>query len=306
VIAARPGGVAIFPRFAGGTGPEFLGGRRVVGLGWQPDVPDGRDRTLASDAVQKILHGKKLALGAAKKALPSQVDLRPWCPPVEDQGQLGSCTAQAIVGLMEYLMIRSRVPEYVDLSRLFLYKVTRKLLGWTGDTGAYLRSTMKAVVTFGVAPERQWPYQVGRFEDEPDAFLYSYAASFKALNYTRLDSIDNTGSQTLVIAKRLLSAGFPVAFGFPVYSSMGNAPDVPYPTQQDSLLGGHAVLAVGYDDNRMVSGKKVPSLLFRNSWGEGWGEAGYGYLPYAYVEEQMALDLWTIFKEDWIDETQFE
>jgi C1A family cysteine protease len=165
---------------------------------------------------------------------------------------------------------------------------------------------MKAAVTFGVAPERQWPYDVSRFEEDPDAFLYSYAGNFKALNYTRLDSRDSTGGDTLSALKRSLAAGFPVVFGFPVYSSMGNAPDVPYPTWQDSLVGGHAVLAIGYDDDHEVDGSRIPSLLFRNSWGEGWGSDGYGYLPYRYVEEQMAVDFWTIFKEDWIDESQFE
>jgi C1A family cysteine protease len=206
---------------------------------------------------------------------------------------------------MEYMMRRSH-KSYVDVSRLFLYKATRKLLGWTGDTGAYLRSTMQAAAVFGVPPERYWPYEIGRFEDEPDAFLYAFASSYQALNYVRLDATGQSGADTLGKVKQMLAKGFVAVFGFPVYSSLvGSAPDIPYPTDSDSLVGGHAVLTVGYDDGRQVGGVAVPSLIIRNSWGESWGEAGYGYLPYRYVEDELAADFWTIFKEDWIDPARF-
>jgi len=172
----------IVPRFAAADGPDFLGGRLVVGMGWQPDVPDPRDLTLRHDAIAQVLGQKKSALAAGKPgALPRAVDNRSYCSPMENQGRLGSCTANAVVGMMEYMMRRGEVREYVDLSRLFLYKVTRKLLGWTGDTGAYLRSSMQAVVTFGVPPEKHWPYEITRYDLEPDAFLYAYAASLESL-----------------------------------------------------------------------------------------------------------------------------
>jgi C1A family cysteine protease len=206
---------------------------------------------------------------------------------------------------MEYLQRRSGF-KHVDLSKSFLYKVTRRLLGWTGDTGAFIRTAIKAAALFGVPPEEQWPYDLGRFDEEPEAFLYAYAANFSALNYARLDRYGTSGDRALEEVRRVVAAGFPVAFGFPVYSSLTDAPDIPYPDPRtDRHLGGHAVVAVGYDDARAIAGNKG-ALLLRNSWGTGWGDGGYGWLPYAYVEDQLAEDFWSIFKQDWIDETRFE
>ena len=281
-------------------------------MGWHPDVPDRRDRSIDNDEVQMVLRKKKTnALKkTAKQKLPSTVDHRAICSPIENQETLGSCTAHSVVGMMEYMMKRSRVP-HVDSSRLFLYKVTRNLLGWTGDTGAYIRNTIQAAALFGVPPEKHWPYDIQKFEEEPSAFLYSYAASFQALNYTRLDPKSQTGPDTLTLVKKVLAANYVVAFGFPVYSSLSSSPDIPIPSDQDSLTGGHAVLAVGYDDNHMATyedgtQKKVGSLVIRNSWGLEWGEDGYGYLPYEYVEDELAVDFWTIFKDEWIDPSEFK
>ncbi len=298
----------IIPRFAAGGGPAIVGGRRVVGMGWQPDVPDRRDRTLRHPKVEAVLKAKKSSLlgDATPAALLPKVDNRAFCPPVEDQGTLGSCTAQAVVGMMEYMMRRSGI-AHVDGSRLFLYKVTRKLLGWTSDTGAYLRSALQAAAVFGVPPEKHWPYEIARYDEEPDAFLYSYAANYQALNYARLDGPGQAGGQTLALVKRVLAAGYVVVFGFPVYDSLNSErPDIPYPSEQDSLLGGHAVAAVGYDDKHQADGAAVPSLIIRNSWGRSWGEGGYGYLPYRYVEDELALDFWTVFKAEWIDPSRFQ
>ena len=311
-IILRAGGGPIIPRFAGGASQEYVGGKRVVGMGWHPDVPDRRDRSLDHKSVQEVLHNKKSQLlqKSAKVQLPAKVDNRAICSPIENQGTLGSCTAHAVVGMMEYMMRRSQVP-HVDSSRLFLYKVTRKLLGWTGDTGAYIRNTIQAVALFGVPPENHWPYDIHRFEEEPSAFHYQFAANYKALNYTRLDPKAQSGPDTLKLIKSVLAANYVIAFGFPVYSSLSALPDIPVPSEQDSLTGGHAVLAVGYDDNHMSTlpdntRKKVGSLIIRNSWGEDWGDNGYGYLPYEYVEEELAVDFWTIFKSDWIDSRQFK
>ena len=128
-----------------------------LGLGWHRDLPDVRDHTAESDDVSEILV-KSQKLKAVKKKLPQKVDLRKWCSPIENQGGIGSCTAHAGVGLMEYYERRT-TGKHLDASRLFLYKVTRQLLGFTGDDGAYLRSTMKALVLFGVPPEKYWPYK---------------------------------------------------------------------------------------------------------------------------------------------------
>ena len=279
--------------------------KMTLRLGWMPDLPDFRDRTLTHNKVHSALSYAKSSLVAkAPPVLPPKVDNREHCSPIEDQLSLGSCTAQAVVGMMEYLMKRSGI-AHVNASRLFLYKVTRKLLGWEGDTGAYIRSTIQAAATFGMPPEKHWPYIISRYEDEPEAFHYSYAANFKSLNYARLDEVGSTAEETLKRIKQTLYSGFSIAFGFSVFSSMSMAADIPYPTPQDSLEGGHAVLAVGFDDEHEVDGVVVPSLIIRNSWGTAWGEGGYGYLPYRYVTDELADDFWAIFKQDWINPEQF-
>jgi len=155
------------------------------GLGWLPDYPDFRDYTAEHKTVQPLL--KQMKVGKAVKAsLPASVDLRAWCPPIEDQGSLGSCTANAGVGMMEYFERRA-FGKHIDASRLFLYKVTRNLLHWTGDTGAFLRSTMGALVLFGVPPEEYWPYKIADFDKEPTAFCYAFGQAYHAIDYYRLD-----------------------------------------------------------------------------------------------------------------------
>lgn len=278
---------------------------RIVAGGWHPDIPDFRDYVLETPAVQQSLRHARLSLTAtAPQALPPRIDNRGFCSAIEDQGNLGSCTAQAVVGMMEYMMRRA-TNQNEELSRLFLYKVTRKLLNWTGDTGAYIRTTMKAVAAFGIPPERHWPYIISRFEQEPDAFLYAYASNYNALNYARLDGYNANGPGTLASVKQVIATGFAVAFGFPVYSSISQSPYVPYPRPTDSLEGGHAILAVGYDDAvriRNADGSITTEgcLIFRNSWGPSWGQNGYGYLPYTYVTNQLAVDFWTVFKSEWL------
>src|SRR4030042_1182930 len=171
----------------------------VMRMGWLRDYPDLRDYTIEYDEVPKKLKVlgqedsiksmlKKVGVVGRKRAptLLASVDLRAFCSPIEDQDGIGSCTANAGVGLVEYFEKRA-MGTYMDASRLFLYKVTRNLLGWTGDTGAYLRSTMGALVLFGVPPERYWPYVVAKYDVEPSAFLYAFGQSYQAINYYRLD-----------------------------------------------------------------------------------------------------------------------
>ena len=242
--------------------------------------------------------------------LPSRYDLRATghLSPVEDQGPIGSCTAQAVVGLIEYLM-RAGGGDGHDMSRLFVYKLSRRLLGWEGDTGAYLRTAIKSVAMFGLPPESEWPYDVTRYDDEPLAYHFAYAQNFKATTYARLDGFGD-GKATLDTVKRCLQDGFPVVFGFPVYSSIDTVGlrgryVIPNPTRLDALRGGHAVLAVGYDDDMETSlpgstKRTRGALLIRNSWGVDWGVAGYAYLPYEYVYGLLAVDFWTVFNKDWI------
>jgi C1A family cysteine protease len=272
-------------------------------MGWQRDLPDTRDYSPESDKITEVLGGSTV-LTAQKPPTPATCDLSSWCSPIEDQGNLGSCTAQAGVGLLEYYENRA-FGRYLDGSRLFLYKVTRNLLGWTGDTGAWLRTTMKAMVLFGVPPERYVPYDIPRFDDEPSAFHYSFAQNYKSIRYYRLDGNGTSSSDLLERVKRFLAAGYPPMFGFTVYNFGNEKGEFAFPGSNDSAKGGHAVVAVGYDDNRTIGNQKG-ALKIRNSWGTGWGESGYGWLPYAYVDAGLAVDFWSLFKADYVATKNFE
>jgi C1A family cysteine protease len=209
---------------------------------------------------------------------------------------------------MEYYERRA-FGKHLDASRLFLYKVTRNLLGWKGDTGAYLRDTMKGMVLFGVPPEKYWPYNISRFDDEPTAFCYAFAQSYQAVKYYRLDPPGTAPGKVLENIKRYLAGNLPCMFGFSVYSSMPGSSDgkgeIPYPGPKDRLEGGHAVVAVGYDDARKI-GKDKGALLIRNSWGSGWGDKGYGWLPYSYVQSGLAEDFWALVRAEYVDTSLFK
>jgi len=268
-------------------------------MGWQPDLPDIRDFTMETPQVKKILDQSK-PLKAVRAALPEDVDLRKWCSPIEDQEDLGSCTANAGVGLMEYYQ-RRVFGKYLDLSRLFLYKTTRNLLGWDGDTGAYLRTTMKAMVMFGVCPEEHWPYDTIEFDEEPEAFHYALAQNFQSVKYFRLDVFGIQGKMLLDQIKWMLAAGLPCIFGFTVYDSISNDGWIPFPKQGDKVAGGHAIMAVGYD-NQQGNG----ALLIRNSWSTSWGHSGYGWLPYEYVLQGLASDFWCMSQAEFVDTELFQ
>jgi C1A family cysteine protease len=277
------------------------------GLGWHRDLPDMRDHTTSTETVASVL-SKSAPLKKALKTPPASIDLRRFCSPIEDQGPLGSCTANAAVGMLEYYERRT-FGKHLDGSRLFLYKVTRDLLGFTGDDGAYLRDTMKAMVLFGVPPERYWPYDPTRYNDDPTAFCFSYAQNYQAIDYFRLDPPNTPSDAALENIKANLAAGLPSMFGFSVYSSMPPLGDgkgeIPYPSMGETLEGGHAVLAIGYDDAKKIGGKKG-ALRIRNSWGADWGEGGYGWLPYAYVESGLADDFWSMVKAEYVDSDLFK
>lgn len=278
-------------------------------MGWQRDLPDFRDYSPDHDEIKELFKWSKgfkaaSASGATSvKATPS-IDLSQWCSPIEDQGNIGSCTAQAGVGLLEYYENRA-FGRHLDASRLFLYKTTRNLLGWTGDTGAWLRTTMQAMVVFGVPPEQYLAYDVSKYDVEPNAFCYSFAQNYKSIRYYRLDGLGTTNSQLLQRVKRFLKAGYPSMFGFTVYNFGNDKGEFAFPGPNDAVQGGHAVVAVGYDDSRKI-GREKGALKVRNSWGTGWGENGYGWLPYRYVEEDLAVDFWNLFKADYIPTGQFQ
>jgi C1A family cysteine protease len=277
------------------------------GMGYLRDLPDIRDYHVESDPIRKILKGSKPLKDAVKSTL-TKVDLRDWCSPIEDQESIGSCTAHAGVGMLEYYQRRA-FGKHIDASRLFLYKATRNLLGWTGDTGAYLRDTMKAMVMCGVPPEKYWPYEIAKYDEEPSAFLYALGDNYQAIKYYRLDPAGTTRAQRLEAIKNNLAAGLPSMFGFTVYSSIPGSGDgkgeIPFPQAGDTVQGGHAVLAVGYDDAKKIGSAKG-ALLIRNSWGTSWGADGYGWLPYDYVLKGLANDFWSLVQADFVDTDLFK
>ncbi len=288
------------------------------GMGWLPDYPDFRDYTFKikeslenkkKEEIENLLSPTGL-VRADITTMPFSVDLRKWCSKIENQGQIGSCTANAGAGVVEYFENRA-FGKYLDASRLFLYKVTRNFAKISGDSGAFLRNTMGALVLFGVPPEEYWPYtdKTPDFDREPTAFCYSFASNYKGIRYFRHDDPSLTKEQVLESVKMSLAAGIPSMFGFTVFSSInqaGTTGRIPFPCTNDRILGGHAVIAVGYNDSMIIKNSTCGTstqgaLLIRNSWGETWGDKGYGWLPYDYIRNEIALDFWSLLNQTWID-----
>ena len=295
-----------------------------LGMGWLPDYPEFRDYTVDRKEISPRLKGldqkdsvstmlTKVGVAEPEKlSIPTSIDLRGWCPTIEHQGALGSCTANAGVGLVEYYERRA-FGNHIDASRLFLYKATRNLLHWTGDTGAFLRTTMAAMVLFGVPPEEYWAYIIIDFDKEPSSFCYAFAQNYQAIQYFRLDPPSTPRDLLLKRIKSFLAAGLPSMFGFTVFDSIDQAMDdgkIPFPCPKERILGGHAIVAVGFDDKIKIKNdncevETTGALLIRNSWGTGWGDKGYGWLPYDYVLRGLAIDWWVLLRNEWIDTKKF-
>lgn len=220
-------------------------------------------------------------------ALPPSVDLRAACPPVYDQGQLGSCTANAIGAAVEFDQKKQKLAQTFQPSRLFIYYNERALEGTvSSDSGAMIRDGIKSVASEGVCPEPMWPYVETNFADRPPATCYKIGSTHPALQYSRI-------AQDVSQMKACLAAGYPFVFGFTVYESfeseeVASSGVVPMPGPSEISLGGHAVAAVGYDDSSS-------RFTVRNSWGAEWGLGGYFTIPYAYLADgNLADDFWTI------------
>jgi C1A family cysteine protease len=247
--------------------------RKITGYGWVPQLPDLRDARLALPKVTD---------------LPDSVDMSKDAsmPPIYDQGQLGSCTANAIAAAVDFKNHQQN-KKFITPSRLWIYYQERVIEGTVSqDAGAMIRDGMKAVSKLGVCPEAQWPYDIGQFAVKPPAADYASALADTVLRY-------EAAPQDLFGLKSVLASGLPVVFGFSVYESFeGNAVAktgvLPMPSPKESMIGGHACLIVGYNDAH-------DRFLVRNSWGTGWGNDGYFEMPYQYATStSLASDFWAV------------
>jgi C1A family cysteine protease len=245
--------------------------RSTSWYGRRPDRPDKRDYYYR-DIRKRIV-------------LPARVDLRAHCSRIESQGRLGSCTAHALVGALEFLERKSKMP-FAHLSRLFVYyneRVIEHAVHW--DNGAEIRNGIKSLAKQGVCLEARWPYIQKRFNVRPGPPLYQEAKTHRITSYHRV--------QTHKEMRQCLAEGFPFVFGFTVYDGFESyevekTGRLNVPTIHEKVVGDHAVMAVGYDD-------KQERFLVRNSWGDDWGMKGYFTIPYEYVEDHnLAGDFWTI------------
>lgn len=236
--------------------------------GWRRDSLDRRDRAFAY----------KLT----RVELPPSVDLEPFCPAVYDQGDLGSCTGNATAAGLDICRKLQDLP-FVSPSRLMLYYLGREADGTTAvDCGAQIRDVVKAAARYGACAESVWPYQIDRFTVRPSSEAFRDATNNRAISYPAID-------QDIAHIRSCLADQVPIVFGFTVYDSfesnaVAQTGIMPMPLHGESPRGGHAVVAVGYDDS-------TRRVKVRNSWGSRWGNHGYFYMPYEYITDpDLAAD----------------
>ena len=245
--------------------------RRTYGT--HPDVPDHRDH--------------HLTVPPALRRLPRHVDLRPLCPPVYDQGRLNSCSANAIAAVLWFDALRQRRRHAESPSRLFIYYNERAIEGTVShNTPVSLRDGYKTIRRIGACDEPLWPYRPPAFRQKPAAVCYRRADRYRAIRYARIH-------RTLHDLKGCLAMGFPFTFGMSVHQTfestrVKHTGVIPLPRRSDRMIGGHAIVAVGYDDAN-------ETFMVRNSWGRKWGVGGYGFLPYEYLlKPELAWDFWMV------------
>lgn len=246
---------------------------KIMKYGWKPDLPDVRDHLYKVENVS---------------SLPSKVDLRTQCPPVVNQGDLGSCTSCSIANAHYFEQLKQKENKSFMPSRLFVYYNERVIEGTVKqDSGAMIRDGIKSIAQQGVCTEKRLPYDVTKFTRKPSKACYTEGLKHQAISYQRINN------QQLNELKGCLASGYPFVFGFTVYESfesqdVANTGIVPMPGKTEKVLGGHAVMAVGYDDS-------TGRFLVMNSWGTNWGDKGYFTIPYEYLtNSNLADDFWTI------------
>lgn len=251
--------------------------RQISKFGWSKDSLDVRDKKLIASITAPV-------------TLPTQADLRPGMPPVYDQGQLGSCTANAIAAAVDFERKKQGL-DFITPSRLFIYYNERYMEGTVAsDAGAQIRDGIKSVVSPGVCPESLWPYVETQFATPPPTAAFSNAVQFEVVQYSLV-------TQAAYYLRHCIGIlGRPIVLGISVFDSIqsqtvATSGILPDPTSTDTPIGGHAICAVGYDDSKKM-------FLMRNSWGPDWGLGGYFWISYNYLlNNQLCSDLWAILAD---------
>jgi C1A family cysteine protease len=240
----------------------------VKGMGWRPELPDQRD----------------LKFGYRAVAIPSKADLRlqEWMPPIVDQGNLGSCTANAATACYEF-EAQKQGSKPAPRSRLFIYyneRMVENTIPW--DAGAYIRDAFKVMNKYGAPNETLWPYNIAKFARKPTQKSYQYGLARQIVSYQSVPQ-DASAIMAAVAMNQL------VEIGFTVYSSffdIGSNGVMKMPGLNEQVEGGHAVCVVGYDQSARV-------WIMRNSWGTDWGDNGYFYMPFEYLlNANLSDDFW--------------
>ena len=240
--------------------------------GWNAQRPDNRDRPL---------------MLAPNIDLPRHVDRHGECPPIWNQGNLGSCTAHAT--LRAYCHMRKRAGQHVFMpSRLLQYYDSRALEGTTWiDAGATTRDAIRATARWGACDESLWPYDISKFNRKPPNNAYEEAAKHQSLVYQAVP-------QDLYSLKATLASGYVIVFGFTVYSNFEHTGGVARTGMMEMpaghVVGGHCCCLVGYNSHNL--------FLTANSWSTRWGDPDlpghFWFLPEYLTNPNLATDFWCI------------
>lgn len=275
---------------------------RLPPTGWRRDLPDPRDLTFGHEVVGELLAGLKRR-GRRREECPAQVDLREYAPAADRQGEPSDSAAAGVAALAAYFERRAS-GRRLELAVPFLEHVAQRLARSDGQAPADLRTTLKALVRFGAPPRWCWPDAAGGTAAASDPFYYAFGREFASIRYVRLDPPEAGGTQVLEQVRAALAAGFAAVFGCALCDALSGAAEIPFPTRLDALRGGAVLVAVGYDDTLRIRSTKG-ALLVRGAWGGLWGDAGFGWLPYRYLEDRLAADFWTLLKPEWLASGEF-